>query len=186
MKITNFGAFKAAMDQAVAHAIATKVVPAVKGAVLEMAERVIQGGDGYVGTPEWKGNAVANWYADFDAPVTTFTQFFDDPPAPDDDDYEVASEYSAKNPREAAVQMSLDRVRAKLRGGPALPTKIFITNTAPYLGLYEPYKEGGPLPRASNIFPMSTARAAARISAKLAVAGKTQGQLAAWRAKVTT
>lgn len=184
MKITNLGAFSAAMDRAVLQAITTKIVPAVKGAVLEMAERVIQGEDGYVGTPEWKGNAVANWYVTYETPAVSFTRFFDEPPSPEDDDYELPSEYSAKNPRDEAVQMSLSRAKEALRGGPVMPTKIFLANTAPYLGAYEPYKDGGPLPRVVNLFPMSTVRAAVRTNERLATAAKKPGQLAAWRAKV--
>lgn len=183
MKIKNLAAFSAAMDRAVQEAILTKVVPAVKGAILDMAGAVIEGEAGYVGTPEWKGNAVANWYLTFDSPATSYQQFFDDPPAPGDPGFEGESPYSANSPRANAVQISLARVRAAMATAPALPRAMYLTNTAPYLNRYQPYAgDGAPLFRLANLFPMSTTRAAVRTTAKIRAANG--AQFDAWRARM--
>jgi hypothetical protein len=178
MKFKNLDAFGAALKIAVTKAVEKDVVPIYKGVVLEAAAALVTGDFRYAGTPEWSGNAAANWWPSMGAPGGDFIEFFND--VPYEKDAKNSSPYNGTDAQRAgATSLSLERVRtylASLQGIPREP--IFITNTAPYLASYQPYGDGAKF-RTENLWPLSALRAAVFMNQR--VASASQDQLQAWK-----
>lgn len=175
MNFSNLDAAFADLAIRLEKAMETQAVPVFKGIVMEAAHALVEGDYRYAGTPEWSGNAAANWWPTSDSPATNFEQFFSDPPYPDP---EGPSKFSAKNPREEAVDESIGRVQEFLENLRGLPTHIFLTNTAPYLQEFEPYGSGRQF-RLENLYPLSAMRAATFLQARVNAA--TSEQMTTWK-----
>lgn len=180
MKITNLGQFNEAFEAAVMRGIEQDVVPVFKGVVMEAARALVLGDFRYAGTPEWSGNAAANWWPSVEPGVQPFIEFFQDVPRPGDKDFttDFKPPYSAAAPRPEAIEMSLARVAAFLKELPPIPTKVYIQNTAPYLQEYQPYGDGKVF-RLENLYPLSAMRAAVFMNERVATASAQQ--LDAWK-----
>lgn len=176
MKFTNKAAFSAGMKVSVVAAVARDIVPMFKGVVMEAARALVSGDYRYAGTPEWTGNAAANWWPSSDAPASNFETFFSDPGEPG---FKERSPYNGNaNQRAGAVDISLVRIDGFLRELPGIPSKVFLTNTAPYLQEYQPYGDGRVF-RLENLYPLSAYRAALFLNPRIAMADT--AQFAAWR-----
>jgi hypothetical protein len=154
------------------------VVPVFKGIVMEAARALVVGDFRYAGTPEWSGNAAANWWPSVSGPVGTFVEYFHDPKYPG-----PPSEYNGtNNQRGAATEMSLARVKLFLDELTGIPTTVYVTNTAPYLQEYRPYgtDANGPAFRLENLYPLSAARAVIGMNQRIANAS--DQQVKAWKA----
>lgn len=179
-RIKNMQEFRSGMATAFVRILQNEVAPMVKGVALEVLETLIQGDESYVGTPQWKGNAAANWYVTQGSPAVTYQEFFTEPLAPGDSGFDgEPSEYSARNPRPEAVSMSLGRGRSVLAAITGIPTKIFITNTAPQLHEFRPFGPGSRIFRAENVWPITSDRVIYRMGAKISHA--TVDQIARWK-----
>lgn len=175
MKFTNKAAFMKDVERKLRAALDREVLPVFKGVVMEATKALVEGDFRYAGTPEWSGNAAANWWPSIGAPASEFNAYFTDPKWPG-----PASEYSAQNPRTEATAMSIARVDAFLRSMTAAPSgSVWITNTAPYLEDYQPYGDGA-LFRLENLYPLSAMRAVAMMNDRINNADV--AQVKAWKA----
>lgn len=174
--LKNQAQFEAQLEAAVRQQLMESFLPVAKAVVYEMAEAFVVGDEGYAGTPEWTGNAAANWYLTTGQPATEFREFFDDPEYPLPEGGE--SPYSGHEPRKAAVRMSMDRIRRALDQIQDPNVTLYVTNTAPYLADYQPYGEGAKF-RVANLWPMSPARNVVRTINSLRTASYMQVQ--AWK-----
>lgn len=180
MKFLNLAEFNKGLEAAVMRGIEQDIVPVFKGVVMEAARALVLGDFRYAGTPEWSGNAAANWWPSVEAGVQPFIAFFQDVPRPGEKDFsaDFKPPYSAASPRAEAVAMSLSRIEAFLKELPALPKKVVIQNTAPYLQEYQPYGDGKVF-RLENLYPLSAMRAAVFMNERVAAASVQQ--LDAWK-----
>jgi len=182
IRITNLPQFEAALEAAVQRELRQSFLPVAKAVVYDMAKAFINGDEGYAGTPQWSGNAAANWYLTAGQPATQFREYFDTPeyPLPEG----VEPPYSGHEPRQEALQISLSRIRQELAAINQTDVTLYLTNTAPYLGQYQPYDEaGGPKFRVANLWPMSPARNVVRTINSLRTASYMQIQ--AWKKGVS-
>ena len=181
MKFKNTDAFFTDVKRKLLVSIEKDVVPVFKGVVMEATTRLVSGDGRYAGTPEWTGNAAANWWPSTSGPGGAFIEYFHDPAWPG-----APSEYDGnEHQRAAAVELSLARVRLFLQELPGIPSTVYITNTAPYLLNYQPYGSGAsggsaPTFRLENLYPLSAMRAATALNAEVSAA--TTGQYNAWKA----
>lgn len=154
--------FERALTAAVHRKLEERARPVLKGIVYEAAKAFIEGGFGYAGTPQWKGNAAANWHITEPGQVAPYIVYFEDPPAPGEAGYEGPSKYSAKNPRLEALQISLNRVEGQLKNSTAM--RLTLVNSAPQLGIYTPYADDGTYFRMENHWPLSPGRLVGRLA----------------------
>lgn len=163
MKFANLPAFNAELDKAFQALLEQEVVPIFKGVVMEATQALVSGDQrfAYAGTPQWSGNAAANWWPSTDGSVQPFEEIFH-VPHPGEKGYvfgETEPYSSKENPNEEAIEMSLLRVRGFLEALPGIPQQVVVENTAPYLLEYQPYGTG-PVFRLENLYPLSAMRAA--------------------------
>lgn len=177
MKFKNLDAFMADVKRKVMLGIEQDVVPVFKGVVMEAAVDLVSGDGRYAGTPEWSGNAAANWWPTLNGPASAFVPYFNDPKWPG-----PPSDYNGNaNQREAAVAISVTRVRQFLQQMPKIGSSkviVYLTNTAPYLPEYQPYGDGATF-RLENLYPLSAMRAAMALNAEVANASKSR--LESWK-----
>lgn len=175
MKFKDLAAFNTALEAAVLKGIEQDIVPIFKGVVMEAANALVRGAYGYVGTPEWSGNAAANWWPSVDGAPQPFVEYFMDVPRPSDPDFPANFEppYSATSPRTEAEEMSISRIAGFLRELPGIPKKVVLENTAAYLLAYQPYGVG-PVFRMENRYPLSAMRAAMRLNEEISTASRQQ------------
>ena len=147
MRIKNPAKLQAALKAATLVAIQREVLPVFRAGIYLSARFLITPDEGYEGTPQWTGNAAANWYLARGRGRTGYVDYFPEIP-------NVIDAYSAsEDPNESAVRMSLRRVRGALMEVGIQNTKVSLYNPTPYLAEYRPY--GG-----SETFRMTNSPAA--------------------------
>jgi hypothetical protein len=181
MKFTNLPEFNTALEAAVMRGIEKDIVSVFKGVVMQAAQALIAGDFRYAGTPEWSGNAAANWWPSVDGGPQPFEEFFHDVPRPGQRDFprDFVSPYSAATPRPEAIEMSELRIKAFLQELPGIPKQVVIQNTAPYLLEYQPYGPSQKTFRLENLYPLSATRAVLFMNQQVASASRQQ--LDAWK-----
>lgn len=172
MKFANLDAFMADVKRKVMLGIEHDVVPVFKGVVMEAAHALVVGDFRYAGTPEWSGNAAANWWPSVSGGGGAFVEYFDNP-AHDSTGPNKKSPYDGnENQRTEATNLSIERVSTFLKALTGIPNTVYVTNTAPYLQDYQPYGTSGPKFRLENLYPLSAARAVIGMNERIATASQ--------------
>lgn len=140
---------RAALLLRVMHIIDHQVRPVFKGVFYQATMRMLDL-DG--GTPQYSGNASANWYPSVGTPSGEYNpNLMPDVPRGEEP-------YSLRgNPNWAALEMSQARVMGFLASLPRTANKLILTNNTPYLRQYEPFG-GDRLFRAQNLWPVTPDR----------------------------
>lgn len=131
-----------------------KVVPVFKGVFYQMALDML---DLQGGTPQFSGNASANWYPS----VNTASREFDPNAVPEVYGTRETPYSLHANPNWEAIDISHQRIRAFLDSLPINATRLVLVNNAPYLREYEPFG-GDKLFRAENLWPVTADRVVER------------------------
>lgn len=146
-------ALRAAMLVRVKQIVEQRVVPVFKGLFYHMAMRMIELEGG---TPQYSGNAAANWYPSVGAPSSQY-----DPNAVPELQPGQHPHSLHANPNWDAMVQSQQRIRDFLERLPANATTLTLVNNTPYLREYQPYG-GDQSFRAENLWPITADRVVAQ------------------------
>lgn len=151
LKMTPQGkaALRAALVVRILQIVDTRVRPVMRGIFYQMSMRLLDL-DG--GTPQYSGNASANWYPSVGTPSAEYDpNLMPDIPRGEEP-------YSLRaNPNWEALTISQDRVRNFLQGLPKSANKLVLANNTPYLREYTPFG-GDTVFRAENLWPVTPDR----------------------------
>lgn len=134
MKLKNPQKLRAALTVALMQAIEREVLPIFKSSLYKVSMTLLTDtGNGYLGTPQWSGNAAANWYITWGGAPAKFFEYYES--SINDD-----SPYSALDPNREAVDLSRRRIAGALKQmNVRMVAKVAISNPTPYLEEYAPY-----------------------------------------------
>ena len=149
MSATARAGLRAAMILRIQQIVDRKVRPVMHGIFYQMTMRLLNL-DG--GTPQYSGNASANWYPSVGTKSGAYDPNLMPDIAPGDAPYSLRG-----NPNWEALTLSQQRVMTFLQTLPAGANKLILTNNTPYLRQYQPFG-GDSLFRAENLWPITPDR----------------------------
>jgi len=134
MKLKNPAKLQAALRAALMVAIEREVLPVFRSTIHKVAMTLLTDtGNGYLGTPQWSGNAAANWYVTWGGKSASFFEYYESSIQDD-------SPYSALEPNREAVDLSRRRIIGALKQlNMGTVAKVGLQNPTPYLEEYVPY-----------------------------------------------
>ena len=140
---------RAAMILRITQIVERRVRPVMKGIFYQMSMRMLDL-DG--GTPQYSGNASANWYPSVDTPSGDYDPDLMPDIAPGEQPHSLRA-----NPNWEALTLSQARVMTFLKSLPAGANKLILANNTPYLRQYQPFG-GVDTFRAENLWPVTPDR----------------------------